>query len=239
MGIMLPGEVGGWVKPWTNWTEHLTARIGFGQSVAVTQLGMTVAYAAVVNEGRLMRPLLVRRLVSPEGRVVRQIEPVCVRQVLRPEATRETVKALTAATHAPFTGRLAGSDRYPPGGKTSTAQVPITKDSRLGRGAAPVGATAAYPTAQAQARGYRRDVVNVSFYGHAPADRPKVVISVTLDEVDRSQTGGHAAAPVFRAIIEQTLACLGVPPGVQPERRGGLQLAGGVGERRDTFPTSR
>jgi len=201
-GIPLPGEMAGRFKHWTHWTEHLLSRIAFGQGLGITQLEMTMAYGAVVNDGRLMKPLLVRRIERPDGQVRTRFEPVCLRTVISPQTSHLAREALKVVLLPKHTGHSAALDFRTAGGKTGTAQKATTN-------------------------GYRPDVVCASFIGHAPANRPEIVVAVFLDEPKvKPHTGGVIAAPVFRVVTEQALAYLNVPPDKGPTRGGGLQLAG-------------
>lgn len=204
-GIALPGEPAGYVPHWTNWAahdNHLLARVAFGQGLRVTQLQMTVAYCAAVNGGQLMRPLLVREIEDANGQVVQTANPTIVRRVIRPETSALAREALAVVTRPGYTGWRANLTYWTCGGKTSTAQKSTSK-------------------------GYISGALYCGFIGHAPADRPKVVISVAFDEPrNGSPSGGAIAAPVFKDVAEAVLAYLGVPADKLDGDRHGLQLAG-------------
>lgn len=205
-GIALPGEPAGYVPHWTNWAahdNHLLARVAFGQGFRVTQLQMTVAYCAAVNGGQLMRPLLVRQIENANGEVVQTANPTIIRRVIRPETSVLAREALAIVTRPGYTGWRANLTCWTCGGKTSTAQKSTTN-------------------------GYISGALYCGFIGHAPADKPKVVISVAFDEPRTgSPSGGAIAAPVFKDVAEAVLAYLGVPADKLPDSdRRGLQLAG-------------
>lgn len=204
-GIELPGEAGGYVPHWTNWTNyngHLLARISFGQGLRVTQLEMTTAYCAAVNGGNLMRPLLVRQVEDANGKVIQRYDRVVLRSVIRPETSALARQALAVVPQPGYTGWRAVLSGWTSGGKTSTAQ-------------------------KSDSNRYLPDVVYCGYIGHAPAEKPAVVIAVALDEPKgKSPSGGVVAAPVFRAVAEPALPYLGVPKDKRQVRHG-LQLAGG------------
>lgn len=205
-GIPLPGEVGGYVPHWKKWTEHgnhLLARIAFGQGLRVTQLQMTVAYCAVVNGGHLMRPILVKEIENADGTKLETTVPFLVRSVIRPETSSMAREALTLVCQPGFTGSRASLTYWTCGGKTSTAE-------------------------KSTSRGYIHGAFYCGFIGHAPADDPRIVISVALDEPGTpSPSGGAVAAPLFRAVAERVLPYLGVPMDKgQRQNEHGLQLAG-------------
>jgi cell division protein FtsI/penicillin-binding protein 2 len=167
------------------------ARLAFGQGVAVSQLQMTMAVAAICNEGRLMQPLLVRQIEAPDGKVRRQIEPRVVRSVISPRAARQVREALETVLSAEGTGSQAKLAAYSAAGKTGTAQ----KSNR---------------------RGYLAGQFYSSFVGFFPVEEPEVCISVSLDEPQNGHYGGTVAGPVFRQIAEELGPYLGLPPDRKP-----------------------
>ena len=194
-GIELPGETPGIVRPLESWARIDLATHSFGQGVSVTPLQMAVAFAAIANGGTLVRPFLVRRVLSPEGEVVLENRPVVVRRVVSAR-TAETVTALLrrVVEEKGGTGEKARLDDFPVAGKTGTAQKvnPQTgtySSKRIG-----------------------------SFVGFAPADHPRIVILVLIDEPGVSSYGGVVAAPVFRAIAGTVLERLGVESPAPPLR---------------------
>lgn len=185
-GIPLPGERSGLVWPTNRWSKISVAWIPMGHEVATTPLQMTMAVAAVANGGRLMRPMLVKRVEDDSGRVVRAVQPLVRRQVIREETARQMVTALKTAVES-GTGVRAQLEDYPVAGKTGTAQ-------KLVNGA------------------YVHDRHFASFIGFFPADDPQLCIGVFLDEPKNGRYGGETAAPVFQAIARQAAGYLGIPP---------------------------
>src|SRR6185503_1241721 len=138
-------------------------------------------------------PYVVRRVVSPEGAVVQENKPVIVRRVVS-ERTARTVTALLrrVVEEKGGTGERARMDGYAVAGKTGTAQK-----VNLEKG------------------GYSSKRIG-SFVGFVPADDPRAVIAVLIDEPRTSSYGGVVAAPVFRTIAAAVLQRLGVPPAPTP-----------------------
>jgi cell division protein FtsI (penicillin-binding protein 3) len=194
-GIELPGETPGILRPVGRWARIDLATHSFGQGVSVTPLQMAAAFAAIANGGLLVRPYLVRRVLGPEGDVVREHEPVVVRRVVSAR-TAATVTALLrrAVEKKGGTGEKARLDDFPVAGKTGTAQK-VNQETG---------------TYSAKRIG--------SFVGFVPADRPRVVILVLIDEPGGSSFGGVVAAPVFRAIALTVLERLGVESPTVPVR---------------------
>jgi cell division protein FtsI (penicillin-binding protein 3) len=204
-GIELPGETPGIMRPVDAWARIDLAVHSFGQGVSVTPVQMAAAFAAIANGGVLMRPFLVQRVVDPAAKVTLENRPVAVRRVISARAAA-TVTALLrrVVEQKGGTGERARLDDFPVAGKTGTAQK-----------------------VNLQTGGYSSKRIG-SFIGFAPADRPRVVVLVLIDEPGTSSYGGVVAAPVFRAIADTVLKQLGVegpapsvPPLPPPARRKG------------------
>jgi len=187
-GISLDGEVGGTIHPVKDWDKLTISRIPIGQSIAVTHLQMTMAMSAIANRGRLMQPLLVSRLETPNGETFAQYHPRVVRRVVNEPAAKQTVSALKTVVMTDGTAAKAQLEHYTVAGKTGTAQKP-------GKG------------------GFTDEHV-ASFIGFFPADDPEVCISIMLDEPDSSKGyyGGQIAAPIFRQVAEQVANYLKIRP---------------------------
>ncbi len=204
-GIELPAEAEGILRHHKRWYEMDAATISFGQGMSVTSVQLATAMAALANGGRLMRPLLVSRVTDGIGNVVEEFTPGVRRQVVPGHVARLTADMLTAVTGPGGTGEAAAIDGYVVAGKTGTAQK-----------------------ADYQRGGYAADHWTATFVGFVPADKPRLVISVVIDEPVIDHYGGSVAGPVFRRVAEQALRHLGVMPS-----RGGGELADIVKSRRD------
>lgn len=166
------------------------ASCAFGQSSKVSYLEMAAAIAAVANGGRLMRPYVVSDILDPEGSVLSHIEPVCTRQVIRPE-TSQTMRQMMESVVEKGGGRYAQIAGYRVGGKSGTSQKLDSDD--------------------ANAR-------IASFVAVAPIEDPQFLCLVCLDEPHSwTAAGGSLSAPVCAEVLEQTLVYRGVPRAAIPE----------------------
>jgi cell division protein FtsI (penicillin-binding protein 3) len=189
-GIPLPGEAAGVLLPRGRpWVQVETATAAFGQGISVTNLQMAMATAAIANGGRLMEPMLVRRVQSGTGELVREAAPRMRRQVVSSAVARTIAEMMIGVTEGNGTGVQARLDGFSVAGKTATAQK---ADPRTGR--------------------YSADSYVASFVGFVPARQPVLAMAVTLDEPMVEHLGGAVAAPVFRRIAEAALNYLGVTP---------------------------
>jgi cell division protein FtsI (penicillin-binding protein 3) len=194
-GTELAGEPRGAV-PFPK-AEVALATMSFGQGVAATPLQITTAVAAIANGGMLMKPILVRRVVDQAtGAVVAEGEPTPVRRAVSRESAALLGRWLEGVVADPDgTGKRARLEGWRVAGKTGTAQKadPVT-------------------------RRYSVDRRFSSFVGFAPAEAPRIVIGVFIDEPRGEVYGGEVAAPVFREVADRALKLLAVPPsdGAQP-----------------------
>ncbi|HUC93139.1 MAG TPA: stage V sporulation protein D [Paenibacillus sp.] len=186
-GIDLRGEENGILFKLNRVGPVELATTAFGQGVSVTPIQQIAAVSAAINGGTLYKPHVAKAWYDPEtGKVVDTIEPEKVRQVISPETSKQVREALESVV-AKGTGRNAFIDGYRVGGKTGTAQKVVG-----GR--------------------YSPNEHIVSFVGFAPADDPKIVIYVAVDNPQGIQFGGLVAAPIVRNIMADALVSLGVEP---------------------------
>ncbi|MBI4703687.1 MAG: PASTA domain-containing protein [Deltaproteobacteria bacterium] len=195
-GVPLPGEAAGVLRPAGRpWVPVETAAAAFGQGVSTTNLQLAMAMAAVANGGRLLEPTLVRRITDSAGSALSESAPRVRRRAISPRVARVLAEMLSAVTEGEGTGVEAAVMGFRVAGKTSTAQKidPTT-------------------------RRYTDTHYVATFLGFVPADQPRLVISVVIDEPTAgSYAGGAVAAPVFRRIAEMSLRYLGVRPrGTKP-----------------------
>ena len=164
------------------------ARIGFGQSIAATPIQLAMAAAACINGGNLMKPYIVKEIVSTDGTVIEQKEPVVVRRVIS-EDTSKQVRELLEGVVKGGSGKNAYIPGYHVGGKTGTAQ-------KYENGVIAQGKNVA------------------SFIGFAPADDPQFLVIILVDEpkISSAVFGSTVAAPYVRSVLYDTLKYYGVKP---------------------------
>jgi cell division protein FtsI (penicillin-binding protein 3) len=140
-----------------------------------------MAYSAIANGGKLMRPLLVEKIYNAKGKVVKVFEPEVKRQVINP-TTAALVREILRKVVVKGTGQGANIPGYEIGGKTGTSQK---VNPRTGK--------------------YYHDKHIASFVGFFPASHPRVVIVVVIDEPHPLYYGGIVAAPVFKEIAQHII----------------------------------
>ncbi|MBI4320467.1 MAG: penicillin-binding protein 2 [Chloroflexi bacterium] len=185
--VEVPGESGGILrKPgMPSWYPFDLAANSFGQGIAVTPLQMVTAASAVANGGILMKPYVIKEVMSPQRRVY---NPTVIRQVISPETARTLTGMLVSVVETTDGGvvRMSKVPGYALAGKTGTAEIP-------GR------------------EGYTSGDTIASFLGFGPAEDPRFVILVKIDSPKASPWGETVAAPTFKKVAEQLLAHMRVP----------------------------
>lgn len=190
-GLDVPGEAKGIVIPQKDLKLINIATISIGQGIAVTPIQLIAAMGAIANDGKLMKPHLVKEIRDKEGHVVKSIQPEVIRQVISRETARQ-MRLILERVVSKGTGRNAYIEGYRVGGKTGTAQ-------KAGKG------------------GYQEGKYVASFLGMAPVNDPRLVALVIIDEPKGyPYYGGTVAAPIFKRVMEDSLRYLGVPPQYDP-----------------------
>lgn len=172
-GIDLANEETGRLQKPYEWSQVTLPWMAIGYEVQVTPIQLAQAYAAFANEGTMLRPYLVERIVDAGGNTVEEFQPVAVRQI----AEKSTIQKL----YPVFQDVVSDS------GTASYAQV---------KGLSIAGKTG---TAQKYIEGRYRTEYRSSFVGFFPADNPKYVCLIVMDEPQTYPPyGGYVAGPIFR-----------------------------------------
>nr|MDA3925023.1 penicillin-binding protein 2 [Kiritimatiellia bacterium] len=187
LGIDLGGEQFGILYQPEKWDKLKPTRIPMGQGVAVTGLQMVNAYACLANDGVLMKPYVVSKIVSPNGDVIIQNKPEVIGRPVRKEIAQSVRGMMIDITRKGGTGWRAAVAGYTVGGKTGTAQKPIDGH-------------------------YSETDYYASFIGFIPAVKPVFVVLVTIDTPKPQHTGGYVAGPAFAEIATATAKYLEVTP---------------------------
>ena len=184
-GVDLPGEASGIFRPLSRWSFLSNASISMGQEVSLTALQLARVASVVANGGLLVQPHLVTRIVRPDGRS----EPVPSTAPVRvlSEETARSMRDMLVGVVANGTGAEAAIAGFVVGGKTGTAQ-------KAGPG------------------GYQKGRHVPNFVGFAPAENPRIVGVVVVEEPQGKYYAAHVAAPLFSRVVSQALGILRVAP---------------------------
>ena len=185
-GIDLNGEATGILFSLDKVGPVELATTAFGQGVSVTPIQQITAVSAAINGGKLYKPYIVKSILEPEtNSTIKNYGPVLVRKVIDKETSNEVKTALESVV-TNGTGRNAFIDEYRVGGKTGTAQ-------KVENGV------------------YMSGNYIVSFIGFLPANDPKIIVYVAIDNPKGViQYGGTVAAPIARNILLDSIDALNI-----------------------------
>ncbi len=208
-------EAGGRIRSAAKTHDVDLANICFGQGMSVTPIQVVNAFAALGNGGRVKRPILVKQIISSDGRILLSNEPKTIRQAVSPKAARAVVDALVHVTDEHGTAPLAAVPSYTVAGKTGTADqpIPINHPTET-RVVTRAGKKVEIPVVLGWE--YSEKVWRSSFVGLVPAANPEVAILVLLADAQFNHSGGGTAAPVFAKITPKIMRHLGVAPEESP-----------------------
>ena len=202
-GIDLNGEASG-LMPNSQWKldtigeewqpgENLSNAIGQG-FVLTTPLQMAIAYNAIGTKGQLVKPFLVKKILTPDNRVIKEFEPTLIRDLSLPtknpndpvidaktfETVKEGMRLVVNGAHG--TARASKLSFIEMAGKTGTSQVMSFSADQI------------YITCESRPRHQRH---HGWFIGYAPADKPEIAFGILAEHACH----GSRAAPVAREIV--------------------------------------
>jgi len=179
-GIDLIGEVPGLLRNPEGWDKTTLPWMGYGYAFTATPLQVLQAYAAVANDGVMMRPYIVSRMLDTAGNVVSESKPEKVRRVIKTETAHYLRTHYLEAIVVEGTGIAAAIPGVSVAGKTGTAQ-------KLKNGS------------------YHERAYVASFVGFYPAEKPRIAMLVVVDEPKKAYYASTVAAPVFSRIGQRMI----------------------------------
>lgn len=184
-GLNFPGESKGSLMAYKNWSQTTFPTLVFGQGMNMNTVHAASVYATIANGGVRVTPSLVDSVTAPDGTVTPGATPEET-VVVSPKTAKTVLAMLESVVSEDGTAPKARIPGYRVAGKTGTAQVAVNG-------------------------GYGRDVI-ASFIGVAPADKPELVVAVTIVKPKVGRWGGQLAAPVFKEVMMSALKTRHVPP---------------------------
>ena len=185
-GLDFNGEALGMLVPQTAVRDCDLARIGFGQTIAVTGIQLACAIGAAVNGGNYYIPHLLKSVVSPEGKILSEYKPLLKNKVISEKASAMLAEMLEGVV-TEGSGKQAYIEGYRVGGKTGTAQK--YEDGHVAQGK--------YVS---------------SFCGFFPANKPEYLALIIVDEPQGTYYGSAVAAPVAKDIFEDIIKIKNIQP---------------------------
>ncbi|MFB6466539.1 penicillin-binding transpeptidase domain-containing protein [Cytobacillus sp. Hz8] len=197
-GIDLPNETSGKILFQYPIEKATTA---FGQGTAITPIQQIQAATAVANDGKMMKPHVVDKVVDPNtNKVIKQVEPEVAGQPISAATAKEVRDILeTVITSKKGTGyEIYNIPGYDVAGKTGTAQIPDPNGGYL--------------------EGYKNYVF--SFLGMAPKDDPELIMYVAVQqpEIDASVSGSEPVSMIFKSVMKNSLQYMNIKPTKQKKK---------------------
>ncbi len=188
-GVDLLGERTGWIREVGDNRPVDQATLFFGQGISVTSIQLATAMCAIANGGLLLRPYIVKEIRDKNGNIIKRFSPKVRRRVISKKTSQQLIEMMKLVVSQRGTAPEARIEGFEVAGKTGTAQKvdPVTGK-------------------------YSNKKYIATFVGFVPADKPKILVLVMIDEPKKSHYAGIVAAPVFREIAKWTLVYLGVLP---------------------------
>ncbi len=181
-GIDLLGEPEPEIKEFEKWDGGTLIQMSYGYEMALTPLQILTFYNAVANDGKMMKPYLVRQIKNG-SEVVKNYKPVVLNPAVCNKQTLALAKELLRSVVDTELGTAKGikSKHYDIAGKTGSAQTYIEK-----------------------LKSYDGNVIRGSFCGYFPAENPKYTCIVVIQGAPYAiPVGGGTAAGVFRKISDR------------------------------------
>jgi cell division protein FtsI (penicillin-binding protein 3) len=184
-GLGFPGESKGSLMPYKDWSQTSFPSMVFGQGMSMNAVHVASVYSTIANDGKRVTPSLIESITAPDGTVTPGATPEET-VVVSPKTAKTVLAMLENVVSENGTAPKARIPGYRVAGKTGTAQVAVPG-------------------------GYGREVI-ASFVGVAPADKPELVVAVTIVKPQVGRYGGQLAAPVFKEVMMSALKTRHVPP---------------------------
>jgi len=178
-GIELPGETSGELKKTIEWSKFTPLSMSYGYEISVTPIQMAMAFGAIANGGFLLKPKIYLAISDNPERGIKTVQPEVIRRVISDSTSRMIVRMLEDVV-LDGTGRRAFVAGLRIAGKTGTTKK---YDPALKR--------------------YTENKFVSSFIGFFPAESPRILVYVMVDNPKKAYLGGEVAAPTFKRIIQR------------------------------------
>ena len=185
-GSGLPGESAGLLRPVSDWSRTTAPTVAFGQGYSLTAMQATSVFATIANNGVRVSPTVIAGTSDASGHFTPAANRTSTRVISEDTAVKLRIM-MESVVSSHGTAPSAAIPGYRVAGKTGTAN---RYDQNTGRYS-----------------GY-----TASFIGFAPADAPRYVISVTLQEPKNGHYGGSLGGPVFKKVMTFVLQSENVAP---------------------------
>ena len=184
-GIDIQGETTGEIRQQDKWHKIDLATASFGQGISVTPIQLITAINSIANGGKLVKPTVVSKIITPDNKTI-EIEPKVEQQTVS-YATSKVMALMMLNAVEKGEAKFAKIPNYNIAGKTGTAQIPV-------------------------AGHYDPTNTNASFVGFFPVEDPKITMLVIVNKPRSSIYGAETAAPIFFSIARDLIQYYDIQP---------------------------
>lgn len=186
--LPFPGETRGIFKEPEQWSGRTKPTVAIGQEISVTATQMITAATALTNQGMLLQPHIVKKIVSPDGKVIEENKREPIRQAIQPEVAEASLLMMESVTSDTGTARRAKIDGIRMSAKTGTAQKVDPVTGRYSENAFVASCLAIYPT-----------------------EDPQLITYIVIDTPQGNEFyGGRIAAPMIKELGNKLIPYLGI-----------------------------
>lgn len=188
-GVPLAGETSGAIRPVNRWSIRSKPTIAFGQEIGVSAIQVISAATAIANEGMLLRPHIVKKILTPDGRVETENHADGIGRVIQPDTARHILDYMETATFPGGTARDLYIEGLRISAKTGTGEI---IDPKTGK--------------------YSEDAFLASTIAVFPTEDPQFIVYAVLEHPKGDEYyGSRVAVPVVRDVIQEMVPYFGIP----------------------------
>ena len=187
--LPFPGESNGLLTQPAQWSERTKPTMAFGQEISVSAVQIIVAASSFANKGMILEPHIVKKIVSPEGKVIEEFTRKPLIDAISQDTAQAMLLMMEQATQAGGTATRAAIKGVRVSAKSGTAQI---FDVATGR--------------------YSEEAFIASCLAIFPTDDPRLIVYSVIEHPKAGETyGGRLAAPMIREIGEELVDYLEIP----------------------------
>ncbi len=188
-GLPFPGETTGILNKPENWSGRSKPTIAIGQEISVSAVQLITAATVLTNKGTLLEPHIIDKIVSPEGKLIKDYKREPVRHVIKPEIAKALLLMMETATEDGGTARRTSIDGLRISAKTGTAQK---IDPESGR--------------------YSDNSFVSSTLSIFPTNNPQIIMYIVIDTPKGDEFyGGRIVTPIIKELTEELVRYLDIP----------------------------
>lgn len=188
-GLPFPGETSGILSKPENWSGRTKPTIAIGQEISVSAVQIITAATVFTNNGTLLAPHIIDKIVSPEGKLIRDFGREPVRHVIKPEIAKAILLMMETATEPGGTARRARINGLRISAKTGTAQKIDPSNGKYSKNSFIASTLAIFPT-----------------------DNPQIIMYIMMDTPKGDEFyGGRIVTPIIKELTEELVRYLDIP----------------------------